>query len=126
MAPSYANLFMAKVENEIIDSSPVKPYLWRRYIDDIFMIWTEGEDALREFMAHMNSIHRTIKFTFEWSTSQALRIRRICSEDSSFEKRVLELQGYLVDRGYDSRFVGKEVDLVRHIPRDDTLKDRRK
>ncbi|XP_001625184.2 dnaJ homolog subfamily C member 11 isoform X2 [Nematostella vectensis] len=42
MAPSYANLFMAKVEKEIIDSSPVKPYLWRRYIDDIFMIWTEG------------------------------------------------------------------------------------
>ncbi|EDO30430.1 predicted protein [Nematostella vectensis] len=30
----------------------------------------QSEDALREFMAHMNSIHRTIKFTFEWSTSQ--------------------------------------------------------
>ncbi|EDO47234.1 predicted protein [Nematostella vectensis] len=52
--------------------------------------------------------------------------QRICSEDSSFEKRVLELQGYLVDRGYDSRFVGREVDRVRRIPRDDTLKDRRK
>ena len=36
MAPSYANIFMDKLEREILDGSPAKPYVWWRYIDDIF------------------------------------------------------------------------------------------
>ena len=39
MAPSYANIFMKYVEMQLIDTSPKKPTLWLRFIDDIFMIW---------------------------------------------------------------------------------------
>ena len=53
MAPNYANLFMAKFENDLITSyhqeKGLKPYVWFRYIDDIFMIWTHGPDTLKEF-----------------------------------------------------------------------------
>ena len=38
MAPSYANIFMKYVEMQMIDTSPKKPTLWLRFIDDIFMI----------------------------------------------------------------------------------------
>ena len=38
MAPAYANLFMGNLEEKLLAQFPLKPYLWRRYIDDIFMV----------------------------------------------------------------------------------------
>ena len=69
MAPSYANLFMGNFEQLAIENAPLKPFVWWRYIDDIFMIWTEGEDNLKTFINYLNSIHPTIKFTHEYSNS---------------------------------------------------------
>ena len=40
-----------------------KPYLWRRYIDDIFFIWQGNVDELSEFITHINQQHPFIKFT---------------------------------------------------------------
>ena len=69
MAPSYANLFVGKLEQSAIESAPFKPYVWWSFIDDIFMVWTEGEEHLQTFLHHLNSIHPTIKFTHEYSNS---------------------------------------------------------
>ena len=33
----------------------------------MFMIWEHGEEALQEFLSHLNSAHATIKFTAEYS-----------------------------------------------------------
>lgn len=38
MAPAYANLFMDELERRLISQARVKPYVWLRYIDDVFMI----------------------------------------------------------------------------------------
>ena len=67
MAPSFACLFMTKLEQQMIDSAPCRPWIWWRYIDDNFCIWTREEDALLEFIDHLNSFHRTIKFTSDFS-----------------------------------------------------------
>ena len=67
MAPAYANLFMYDLESQLLDLAPVKPYLWLRYIDDIFMIWTNGVEQLQEFLNSINQYHDTIKFTWDWS-----------------------------------------------------------
>ncbi|XP_044165755.1 uncharacterized protein LOC122949770 [Acropora millepora] len=67
MAPSYANLFMHDLESKLLAWVPVKPFIWLRYIDDIFMVWTEGEEKLLEFLKNINNFHDTIKFTFDWS-----------------------------------------------------------
>ena len=40
-----------------------QPHTWWRYIDDVFMIWTEGSDRLKIFVDYLNNIHPTIKFT---------------------------------------------------------------
>ena len=58
-----------KFKQHAIDHAPFKPHIWFRYIDDIFMIWTEGEDYLKTFLNYINSIHPTIKFTHEYSNS---------------------------------------------------------
>ena len=38
MAPQYANLFMADLEQRFLHSQPLKPLLYIRYIDDVFMV----------------------------------------------------------------------------------------
>ena len=64
MAPSYANIFMKYVEIQLIDTSPKKLTLWLRFIDDIFMIWGHGKQALEDFKHLANTIHPAIKFSF--------------------------------------------------------------
>ena len=67
MAPSYANLFLAKLETDALSRSPHQPHTWWRYIDDIFMIWTHSVDDLHTFTTFLNNIHPTIKFTSNYS-----------------------------------------------------------
>ena len=55
----YACLFMDRIENNIFDSENVKPWLWLRYIDDIFFIRTEGEDKLEGFLNRLNNFFPT-------------------------------------------------------------------
>ena len=69
MAPAYANLFMADLEEKLLDQYHVKPTLWKRYIDDILIIWPDNEETLSAFVRYLNDAHPTIKFTFECSDS---------------------------------------------------------
>ena len=70
LAPSYANLFMNKSEEKYVYSYPLQPKLWRRFIDDIFIIWHHGMDSLLEFIDHLNIVHPTIKFTSDISHTE--------------------------------------------------------
>ena len=63
VAPNYANLFMDRFETKALENWPLKPSLWLRFIDDIFMIWTHGEDNLNKLITYLNDFHPTIKFT---------------------------------------------------------------
>ena len=65
MAPSYANLFLAKFETDALSCAPYQQHTWGRYIDD--MIWTHSVDDLHAFTSYLNSIHPTIKFTSNYS-----------------------------------------------------------
>ena len=69
MAPSYANLFLAKFETDAVTHAPHQPHTSWRFIDDIFMIWTNTEDELRTFITYLNNIHPTIKFTSSHSAT---------------------------------------------------------
>ena len=70
VAPTYANLFMRKLETEMLENSILKPMVWYRYIDDIFFIWEHGEDTLYDWIKYLNKYHNTIKFTAETSKSE--------------------------------------------------------
>jgi len=69
VAPSLANLFMAYFEDKFVYTYPVKPTIWLRYIDDIFLIWEHGDEKFQTFLNHLNTCHQTIKFTSEISYS---------------------------------------------------------
>ena len=72
MAPSFANIFMGALEGSFFDSIPVAmlPYSWKRFIDDIFLIWLHGGKSFVRFMQLLNSFHPTIKFEFTHSKEQ--------------------------------------------------------
>lgn len=70
MAPSYANIFMGKLERTLLHQAPVRPLSWLRFIDDIEMKWVEGRDRLEEFIFFANTFHQSIKFTVEISSSK--------------------------------------------------------
>ena len=69
MAPSFANLFMASLDQPLFEASPKKPTFYVRYIDDVFLIWPHGLQELLNFKNFVNSFHCTIKFTMEYSQS---------------------------------------------------------
>ena len=70
MAPSYANIFMKYIEMQLLETSPKKPTLWLRFIDDILMIWGHGKQALQDFKQLANNIHPTMKFSFNSSEQE--------------------------------------------------------
>ena len=63
MAVSFANIFVAAVDTEIINRSHFKPLIWKRYIDDVFSM--EHKEEIKSFIELANSYHPTIKFTAE-------------------------------------------------------------
>ena len=54
MTPSYANLFMGKLECEFLQTKDEVPLVWWRYTDDIFAVWTHGEEPLCLFVEKLN------------------------------------------------------------------------
>ncbi|XP_071178031.1 uncharacterized protein [Mytilus edulis] len=70
IAPSYANIFMDKLEKQIIAASLSKPLSWFRFIDDVDMKWIEFQQKLDDFIRHANNAHHSIKFTYEISDSK--------------------------------------------------------
>ena len=163
MAPSYANIFMGKLEEEILSTHHPLPLIWLRYIDDV---WTHGKTLLQSFLDHLNNYHPTIKFTADWSSetvsfldtlvntqlttdlhckptdthqylhwnschpqhckvsipySQALRIRRICSQEVDFKRHAEELKGHLNRRGYGRHHMDQAILQASSRPREDCL-----
>ncbi|XP_050781640.1 uncharacterized protein LOC127035616 [Gopherus flavomarginatus] len=70
MAPQYANIFMADLEQRFLSSRPLTPLLYLRYIDDIFIIWTHGRETLEKFHHDFNSFHPTINLSLDQSTRE--------------------------------------------------------
>ena len=54
---------MEKFEKDALDTAPHPPSLWKRYVDDTFVI--QEEQYKEEFFQHLNSIDPNIKFTAE-------------------------------------------------------------
>ena len=50
MAPTYANLFMGKLEEKLNELGKPNIILWKRFIDDIFIIWSGSESELTTYM----------------------------------------------------------------------------
>ena len=158
MAVCYAIIFMHVFECSALEATSLKPYVWWRFIDDIFAVWTHGEDKLLFFVDFLNSINPNIKFTLNYSPisvnfldvkvilsetgeistdlfikptdthqfllssschpghvksgiafSQALRIKRICSDPERASTHCRDLEEFLCQRGHNRRKVRHNI-----------------
>ena len=66
-ATPYAVLFMAALEEKILNKVKKKSNVWWRYIGNICFYLEHGEEWLKEFFNEINSFHSSIRFTAEWS-----------------------------------------------------------
>ena len=77
---------------------------------------TDRQSYLHNKSYHPSSCKRSIAY------SQALRIKRICSEAPEFEQHTKKLSAKLVQRGYDQKLVDEQIDKARQTDRLDLLK----
>ena len=66
-APPNACIYMDKTEIDFLKTQELQPFVWLRYVDDIFFIWTHGETELKKFMQGLNNFLPNLKFTHESS-----------------------------------------------------------
>ena len=70
MAPTFANLFMADVEEDLLRRASTgfpRPLLWMCYIDDIFLLWPGSPQQLCDFVDFLNTWHPTVNFTLKYN-----------------------------------------------------------
>ena len=67
VAPSLANIFVYHLMRKALSGYHLKPLVYKRFIDDIFIIWTHGTEEWHKFVDYLNKQHQTIKFTSEFS-----------------------------------------------------------
>jgi len=53
-AVAFANIFLAKVETEILNQSALKPLVWKQFIDDIFSLWNTTREEITQFIEQAN------------------------------------------------------------------------
>ena len=70
MVPKYANIFMAEMEKSLFATLNKLPMCYFRFFDDVFMIWTTGQDSLNEFSNLANDFYPSIKLTTKTSLSE--------------------------------------------------------
>ena len=77
---------MNKVETDILGQSAFRPLVWKRYIDDIFSLWTINRVEISQFIEQANSHHPTIKFTAEISETETTFLDTTISKGERFLK----------------------------------------
>ena len=61
ISPIVANLYMENFEVRAINTSPHPSLIWRRFVDDTFVVIKAAHK--QEFLEHINSIDHHIQFT---------------------------------------------------------------
>ena len=66
ISATFANIFMSHHEKQWLENCPreFKPIIYRRYVDDTFMIF-EREEQINLFYEYLNKQHQKIRFTME-------------------------------------------------------------
>ncbi|XP_075707682.1 uncharacterized protein LOC142742114 isoform X2 [Rhinoderma darwinii] len=82
---------------------------------DVFRKETSVNALLHSSSSHPSQTIQAIPI------GQFLRIRRICSSDSLFERQANDLKDHFLERGYSMRSIKKAYQRAKRTPRDDLL-----
>ena len=92
MLPSYATLVLGYLENELYSQVSSKMgeeighYVytnWRRFLDDCYINWPNGEDKLKELHDILNNLDNSIQLTAETSCEELLFLGVMIRKDDT-------------------------------------------
>ena len=78
---------------------------------DVYSKPTDAHQHLNYKFCHPPQVKRGIPF------GQALRFKGICDSNEGIERRLEDLRGFLVNRGYDKEFVEKQFGRAGEVDR---------
>ena len=67
LAPALATIYIGDLEEQFLENRPLKPELWVRYIDDVFLVWAHPLSEFETFLEDLNKTRERIRFTAEVS-----------------------------------------------------------
>ena len=72
LSPIVANIYMEYFEQMALNSFPLAPLTWLRYVDDTWLLWDHGEENAQALLHHLNSLRGSIKFTMEIEEEESI------------------------------------------------------
>ena len=72
-------------QNQTTTNTP-KIHCWKQFIDDIFVIWTDTEPDLENYVPRITQLHNTIKFTYEANPTQIQFLDTIVYKDTDHQQ----------------------------------------
>ena len=92
----FAVIFMAHTEKQLLATSPHKPPIWKRLIDDIFSVWTSTKAETNKVIDFANSFHTTINFFHELSSESIVFLDTEVFKGPRFlTDKILDVQTHL-------------------------------
>ena len=82
LGPALANIFIDCHEQHLFNHIK-RPLMYFRYVDDAFAIFSNEDDRDR-FLGHLNSLHPSLRFTFEKESNNSIPFLDDLVEKSGF------------------------------------------
>ena len=75
LSPILAEIFLQNLEANFISKNPLfkkQVIKWIRYVDDVLVLFDGEEEAVKDFVHYLNTLHVNIKFTYEFESHRSL------------------------------------------------------
>ena len=118
-----ANMVMEDVEQRALATSPVKPFFWKRYVDDVISA-VSGNEAER-LLSHLNSVEPSIQFTLCFAVIPYIQgvtelIKRILnSHNVKVAQKSFQTLGHIFAKPKDPVTKEQRTDAIYSIPCND-------
>ena len=85
-APNYTNLFLAEWEEKALEKRVLKPLVYWRFLDDIFVIWEPSKEEFYEFVKNLNTHHPSITVKAELSSKSMHFLDTVVYKGNTFKE----------------------------------------
>lgn len=87
---NYVSTYMSEWERDLLEKTPKKPFLYFRFVDDMYGVWVHGEGDLVKFGVIANSIHERMKIKSVYSTKRLEFLGTVANKEGEDKKRTLQ------------------------------------
>ena len=111
-----ADITFHETEKNILQKYTTKISLWFRFRDDIFLIFIGTTQDLDEFIADINNMHMTFKFSFESSTQEITFLDLTIYKGPRYNRdNILDIKTHTKPKIHLNSYTETHATLERHV-----------